>query len=416
MILTTPLVKKRVYLKSITFNDLIPLATTIVHSSAMVKNVIRQTYSDVFLDEFQDCTSVQYGFIKEIFMGTDIRLTVVGDIKQRIMKWAGAREGIFSDFQKDFNADSLDLYQNFRASPKIRRMQNRITRRLDPQAAMDDSEIKGDDGAIYVWGFENQEEEADYIIQQISHWIKNDSIPLNQIAILVSRQPHLYAQSIMARLQDERIPYRNEQEVQDLLSEPVVNLIVAFLLVVYGDREPESLSRLMNFIIHPDISDGQDRENHRWQHIISERRQQVSNKDQFPQVWLIVDQFLDDLGVDKIIALSPDYESKQRRKEIIIDFKSRLEKTITEGDSLISSIRVYGQDNSIRILTIHKSKGLEFSHVIIQAVEKETFWGNENEERCTYFVGVSRAKNLLALTHCKEREIPQSANDKEKYH
>jgi len=57
-------------------------------------------------------------------------------------------------------------------------------------------------------------------------------------------------------------------------------------------------------------------------------------------------------------------------------------------------------------MTIHKSKGLEFDTVAILGVEKQTFWGEEDAERSAYFVGISRAKRKLWLTHCATRERP----------
>lgn len=75
----------------ITFNDLVPLAIEILKTSNIARNVIRQTYSDVFLDEFQDCTDLQYELIKLAFQGTSARLTAVGDTKQKIMGWCIGR-------------------------------------------------------------------------------------------------------------------------------------------------------------------------------------------------------------------------------------------------------------------------------------------------------------------------------------
>ena len=71
----------------------------------------------------------------------------------------------------------------------------------------------------------------------------------------------------------------------------------------------------------------------------------------------------------------------------------------------------FSDDQAVRILTIHKSKGLEFDSVIIMAVETEIFFGNQDENRCAYFVGVSRAKRQLILTHADQRERPANANN-----
>lgn len=124
----------------IEFSDLVPLAIKILQNSKIARNSIRQTYSDIFLDEFQDCTNLQYELVKLAFLGTKIRLTAVGDTKQKIMGWAGAMDGIFQTFTDDFNAVPLNMYRNFRSKPQLLRVQNEIIRRLDLASVMPDEQ------------------------------------------------------------------------------------------------------------------------------------------------------------------------------------------------------------------------------------------------------------------------------------
>ncbi|MCV5277163.1 UvrD-helicase domain-containing protein, partial [Escherichia coli] len=56
--------ERKVTRRQITFHDLVPLAIQILKASVVARNAIRQTYSDVFLDEFQDCTDQQYELVK----------------------------------------------------------------------------------------------------------------------------------------------------------------------------------------------------------------------------------------------------------------------------------------------------------------------------------------------------------------
>ncbi|MBN0741809.1 UvrD-helicase domain-containing protein, partial [Pseudomonas aeruginosa] len=130
----------------IEFADLVPLAIQILQKSEMARNAIRQTYSDVFLDEFQDCTNLQYELLKLAFQDTSIRLTAVGDTKQKIMGWAGALDGIFQTFSADFAATPLNMYRNFRSKPRLLRLQNEIIRVLDPASVMPDEQLVGDEG------------------------------------------------------------------------------------------------------------------------------------------------------------------------------------------------------------------------------------------------------------------------------
>lgn len=89
---------------AISFQMIAKLSLLIIRTNPFIKLVIQATFSYVFLDEFQDTTSIQYEIVKELFENTSVKLTAVGDNKQRIMLWAGARKTIFEDFYKDFNA------------------------------------------------------------------------------------------------------------------------------------------------------------------------------------------------------------------------------------------------------------------------------------------------------------------------
>jgi superfamily I DNA/RNA helicase len=60
----------------------------------------------------------------------------------------------------------------------------------------------------------------------------------------------------------------------------------------------------------------------------------------------------------------------------------------------------------VRIMTIHKSKGLEFDTVVLLAVEEQAFWGKTADERSAFFVGISRAKRRLKLTWAAQRAVP----------
>ena len=67
-------------------------------------------------------------------------------------------------------------------------------------------------------------------------------------------------------------------------------------------------------------------------------------------------------------------------------------------------------DGSVKVLTIHKAKGLEFHTVIVLGVEGQTFWSeDEDANRAEFFVAVSRAKQRLLLTVTEEREKPRGA-------
>ncbi|RXA93742.1 MULTISPECIES: ATP-dependent helicase [Yersinia] len=396
----------------IEFGDLVPLAIKILQCSRMAQNAIRQTYSDVFLDEFQDCTNLQYDLVKLAFQGTTLRLTAVGDTKQKIMGWAGALDGIFETFASDFNAEPLNMYRNFRSKPRLLQVQNDIIRQLDPASVMPDELLEGDEGEVYAHHFTDSREEAVYLVNLIHGWIENERIPLAEIAILVSKQLDLYADHLMAELEARGIPYRNEQQMQDITVEPAARLIVDYLSCLYGQREPKAWIRLMNQLIPFADEEIQSSARKEFDRLIKQQRKEADVSElidsRFSGWWGNVKTFLTHISSGTLTALSSDYESPTRLREVVRDTKARIEELLQIEPDLPKALERFVDDQAVRILTIHKSKGLEFDSVIILGVENQTFWGKPDAERCAFFVGVSRAKKRLVLTVSEHRATPPS--------
>ncbi|MGK4425380.1 UvrD-helicase domain-containing protein [Yersinia enterocolitica] len=409
------IVEKKIGISStqIEFSDLVPLAIKILQNSSIARNAIRQAYSDIFLDEFQDCTNLQYELVKLAFLGTKIRLTAVGDTKQKIMGWAGAMDGIFQTFTNDFNAVPLNMYRNFRSKPQLLRVQNEIIRELDPTSVMPDEQLNGDEGEIHVESFGNSQEEAIYLADIINNWINKEQLPPAEIAVLVSKQLDLYADHLMMELELRGIPYRNEQQMQDITVEPAARLIVDYLSCLYGKREPKAWIRLMNQLIPFADEEVQSSARKDLDRLLKKQRKEAASAEQldspFSCWWKFVKAFLKHIGSDTIVALSPDYESHKRLQEVFRDTKARIKELLKIESDLPQALGRFTDDQAVRILTIHKSKGLEFDSVIIMAVENEIFFGNQDENRCAFFVGVSRTKRRLFLTHAAQRERPANA-------
>lgn len=389
--------------KQIEFGDLIPLAIQILQKSKLARNAIRQTYSDVFMDEFQDCTDKQYDLVKLAFHGTGIRLTAVGDTKQKIMGWAGALDGIFQTFATDFAATPLNMYRNFRSKPTLLRLQNEIIRVLDPAAVMPEEQIAGNEGEVLAWDFEDSQQEAEYLADRIAGWIDHELVPHSEIAVLISKQPDLYANHLIAALEAKGIPYRNEQQLQDITAEPAARLVVDYLSCIYGKREPKSWVRLMNLLVP--FADDEIQANTRrdFDRLILELIDQPHSG-----WWESARGFLNKIPRETLVALSPDYETSDRLKEVVRDTKARIEELLKIEPELPKALERFVDEKAVRILTIHKSKGLEFDSVIVLGVENQTFWGKPDAERCGFFVGVSRAKRRLVVTMSQHRETPPS--------
>lgn len=144
--------------------------------------------------------------------------------------------------------------------------------------------------------------------------------------------------------------------------------------------------------------------------ILKQQREKVATAsifgDRYADWWGSVLAFLTQVGKETLVALSPDYESQERLREVIRSTKQRIEELLRVEPNLPKALQRLADDQAVRILTIHKSKGLEFDSVIMLAVEEEIFFGDQGANRCAFFVGVSRAKRRLVLTHADRRERP----------
>jgi len=401
----------RIPRRQIEFEDLIPFAVQILTSSELARNAVRQTYSHVFLDEFQDCTAVQYQLIRIAFHGTETPLTAVGDTKQRIMGWAGALEGVFRTFAKDFNALSLNLYQNFRSQVRLRRMQNAMVRVMDPAAAMPDKNLTGKGGSVEVLEYDDSQQEAESLAGMIGAWIDDEGVAPSEIAVLLSRQPELYADRLMAELAERGIPFRNEQSLQDLSVEPAARLIVDYLVVVAGDREPDAFGRLMAILLATPLDEDAAYElRARWHRFIDAAREEARRaRLDAAALRKTANDFLARLGRESVASLSADYERGNRLKEVIALTFVRIDELLLLDADPARALSRFSEDSAVRIMTIHKSKGLEFDTVVVLGVERQTFWGDAAAERSAYFVGISRAKRRLWLTVSEHRERPAGA-------
>ncbi len=405
--------KARVHRKSITFDDMVPLAATIVSTSPIARNAIRQTYGQLFLDEFQDCTTNQYRLLRECFLGTGIQVVAVGDVKQSIMGFAGAMDGIFETYAKDFSARPLHLYQNFRSAPHLRRMQNAMVRTMDPTAAVKDEKIVGDEGKIEILRSKDDSEEATKLARKIRRWVDEDEVPASQIAVLVSRQEALYCEKLHEALQAAGVAFRVEDREQNLTAEPAARLITDFLLITGSNRQPAAFKRLLDLVVYGhDLDDeGEYKARGKWNRFLEKTSADIRSGTlrlaRRTDLDGLTANLIDTLGRGVVVSLSPDYAHGPRLEQVIEETLTSVHEHLALEPDIGKALATLSSDNAVRVMSVHKCKGLEFNAVIVLGVEEETFWGEIDAERKVFFVAISRAREKLVLTVSRRRERPK---------
>jgi len=404
----------RIQAKQITFDDLVPLAIEILKKNVYARGALRQTYSHVFMDEFQDATTAQYSFLKVAFAGTGVQLIGVGDTKQRIMGFANALDGVMAMFATDFSATELQLYQNFRSKPRLRRMQNRMILEMDPAAASPTADLKGEGGDLQVLRFATDEDEAVAVTGLVRGWL-DGAVPPREITVLVRQQPHLITAILGKCLTAAGIPFRNEQQSQDLTTEPVAALIFNYLRVVADEGRPTAYAELVRVVTRNGIEEIDGVLDSKLRTILREARATVRtalfDQTDFASWKPLITAFLGFVTRPALNALSPSYQQGSRLNDVIKEAAGAFKRELSVDGDPVAALNRLSEEDAVRILTVHKCKGLEFEKVIVFGVEPQFFWGNDDADvKAEFFVAISRAKDELVLTTALNRSKPPGAS------
>lgn len=399
----------------LSFQMITRLAGELLLRDPRLGRAYRNAYSHAFLDEFQDTTWLQYWLTKVLFKSTSTILTAVGDPRQRIMGWAGALTTVFSDFQRDFGARPTQLYRNHRASeviaPVVRYLAAQLGEALGKSRAEMDELLPGagpppESCAAYV--FSDDEHEAAWIADQIDTLLKSNVTP-RDIGILVRMKAREYGEHIVEALRKRGRSARVEDQMQDLLTEPIVEACVLGLRALSTDQPRQDWARFRDLVTtHNDFAID-DQSWSRTERELQETRRRLRQR--YPStpsdatvVRALLAEFVEPL-VDNIRRGHGQY----RRSSLYDKCLEELSGVIASAawarnwDEVLDEVE--GR-NAVPILTIHKSKGLEYHAVFFVGLEDNAFWNfrrNPDEESNAFFVALSRAKDRVVFTFSKKR-------------
>ncbi len=389
------------------------LAELLLRLNPLLLKALRQTYSHVFLDEFQDTTSIQYSLTRTLFRGSAAVLTAVGDSKQRIMVWAGALDRIFEVYRDDFRAEVRSLVMNYRSAPRLVRMQETLITAIEPgtpapQAADDGSDGEGE---CRVLLYPNHEREAAHLAELAVGWVFGDRVKPREICILTRNKPADYTDVLIREFAGRGVKARVETDLQDLLVEPLVLVAMdALSLAVRGrDREAwASLIGLLRDIRGLDESDPRVRQVER--HVTAACARvgealRVADCD-LTAVRRELAAFFDLLGLDAFRRLYPQYLQGTYINERFRDFTAQLWQCYQATGDWQQALTDLAGEDTIPIITVHKSKGLEYHTVVFMGLEDSALWNfasQSDEEKRGFFVAFSRAKKRVLFTFCERR-------------
>lgn len=394
---------------TLTFKMINKLADYIILTNEQIKLAIQKTYSHVFLDEFQDTTDLQYKFIKDCFLGSNSIITAVGDNKQRIMLWAGAMKNVFEIYNEEFKSDQKVLLMNHRSAPKLVELQRKMYESLQEE----NLDIKysekwnSSDGEINLFISDNEELEANAIANDIEKKICKGIKP-NDICILCKQKPQDYSQAIEKALKEKGIRSRIEIDYQDLIKEPIIQLILDIVSCSINIKQAQKWETIKDcviniFSINSDTATYEELQNQIFD-LRNKLKNMIEHKCDISDIINTINSFLD---TNRIKAYFPTYSQGKYFDTILDRFIKLFNIEFAEAhQNWQNTIDNFCGLNSIPIMTIHKSKGLEYSAVYFVGLEDSAFWNFKNqpeEDRCTFFVALSRAKCSVTFTFSNVR-------------
>lgn len=415
---------------SLDFDDLLVVATNLLKNNKHVRDFYTNNWKYIHIDEYQDTNRVQYELAK-LLSGDEHNICAVGDIDQNIYSWRGANIRNILNFEKDYPGSKLIiLEENYRSTQTILAVANRIIEKnkMRREKNLFTSNAVGDKVGLFEALHESNE--AEFVAEKIKQMQKSGS-SLSKFAVL-------YRANFQSRALEEaclhaNIPYQvvgtrffDRKEVKDVIS---------FIRYALNKESVADLTRIINVpprgigkVSLLKIVEGKEdtlptktREKvFYFRKTIEKIRQSALTKNPSETVKFVVGA----TGLEESLSKSEeDIERIENLKELIalatrydsMEKEDGIEMFLSEV-ALASDQDAMRDSESVRLMTVHASKGLEFDTVFITGLEEGLFPSDKDhdrnvsdeeaeEERRLFYVALTRAKKKLFLSYAQSRTI-----------
>ena len=397
------------------------LAELLLRLNPMARDALRLTYSHLFMDEFQDTTHVQYDLVRTIFAGTDAIVTAVGDNKQQIMRWAMAMADPFAALAADFNATRTPLLNNYRSSPGLVEIQHVLARALDPNVAEPVSKTKAtvDGNSCIIIDFSTPFIEAEKLASLVQSEMKKHGLTPRDFVLLVRQRADKYAAVLEPAFRAANVPLRNEAgrigtvQLQDLLADEASDLLVAVLRLAMTVRAGRFWTECQDalgalFGIASDDATGRTQFARQLDAFVLDlKRQNPKPPANTTEARSIVDVVFDFIGRNRLLAAHPAYAQGGWFAELENAMALHLKGSSDGAADWTAALDAYEGLHSVPLMTIHKSKGLEYHTVIFVGLDDSawarSFKEDQTEATAGFFVAFTRAKQRVLFTYCAQR-------------
>ncbi|WP_026486628.1 DNA helicase PcrA [Caldanaerobius polysaccharolyticus] len=425
------------------FDDIILKTIQLFKSDPEVLDYYQRRFKYIMVDEYQDTNAAQYQFIK-LLSSYHRNLCVVGDDDQSIYGWRGADIRNILDFEKDFeNTTVVKLEQNYRSTKQILEAANEVVSNNKGRKPKRLWTVNGDGMPITVYTAVDEHDEAEYAVTRILEGVaRGNSFGSYAILYRTNAQSRVF-EDVLNR---EGIPYRmvgglrfyDRKEIKD---------IIAYLRVLQNPLDDVSLRRIVNvpkrgigegtlskleeYTVHKGISlyDAMlecgevlsARAAKAVENFVEMMTELMAVKE-VVDVTQLIEEVLEKTGYVKELEKDESEEAQSRIQNlrefltVAQEFEAQSEdkslQAFLENISLVTDVDELDESqDAVVLMTLHGAKGLEFDNVFIVGMEEGIFpisramldEAQLEEERRLCYVGITRARKKLYITHALQR-------------
>ena len=437
------------------FDDLLLKTHEILQQFPEVLHRYQHKFRYVLIDEFQDTNPLQYAIVKSI---ADVfqNITVVGDDAQSIYGFRGATIHNIINFERDFpDLEVFKLEQNYRSTQNIVRAANELIHHNQNQLKKQIWTSNEGGDPIRVARTASDNEEGRFVADSIQELRMREHYHLRHFAVLY--RTHAQSRAMEEALRRAGIAYKiygglsffQRKEIKD---------VIAYLRVTVNPSDDEALKRIINYpgrgigqttldkiqIIatnegrtfwdvigqigqYADISPRTRKTIQQFVFMMQSFQGQTTTKN----AWDLAQQIVRIAGLQTELAQDKTVEGVSRfenMQELLNGIKEWVEEDVVqEGEEFATdrSLGHYlqnialltgeeedkGDRDSVKLMTIHSAKGLEFPVVYVVGLEEQLFPSAQSlysmqdleEERRLFYVAITRAEKKLYLTWAATR-------------
>lgn len=420
----------------------------------------QRRFQHILVDEFQDTNSIQYAWLR-VLAGHDNQLMVVGDDDQSIYGWRGAKIENIQQFNVDFpGAEIVRLEQNYRSTSTILNAANKLIAHNRGRLGKT-LWTEGQEGEpISLYEAFNEQDEARFIVDRIQDWFKAGNRRVDAAILYRSNAQSRELEDALLRV---GMPYRiyGGQRFYERLE---IKNAISYLRLLVNRNDDTATERIINVPVRG--IGGRTLDSIRnlartqslslWQACVKSVNEGTLGGRAANTVVAFL-TLIDDLQkhsealelhekVDLVIkrtGLIQHHEKEGGEKartrvenlEELVNAASSFDATDLEGDIDVTSTaflaafldqaaldagetQADADEDAVQLMTLHSAKGLEFPLVFLAGLEEGLFphkmsmdniSGLEEERRLCY-VGITRAKSKLYLSHAESRRLHGDVN------